>query len=239
MNSKNTRLLVHVEGQTEETFVNEILRYELSRHGYISVDARLMGNARKRSKRGGIAPWPTVRRDIMRHLKSDRHAISTTMVDYYGMPQSSGRGWPGRAKSASLSSHERAQHIENCLANDIKEKMGRNFDLRRFIPFVMMHEFEALLFSDCVGFVTAIGRPDLLRHFQNIRQSFRNPEEIDDSRETAPSRRIMDVVPEYEKPLYGVLSALDIGLEAMLDSCPHFSSWWDRLIGATIQRRVS
>ena len=95
MNVNNSRLLVHVEGQTEETFVNEILRYELSKHGYISVDARLIGNARKRSKRGGIAPWTTVRRDILRHLKSDRDAIPTTMVDYYGMPQSGGRGWPG------------------------------------------------------------------------------------------------------------------------------------------------
>lgn len=102
----------------------------------------------------------------------------------------------------------------------------------------MMHEFEALLFSDCAGFVKAIGRPELLRHFQKIRQSFDNPEEIDDSKATAPSRRIMDVVPEYEKPLYGVLSALYIGLEAMLASCPHFSSWWDRLIRASIQRRV-
>ena len=238
MNINNTRLLVHVEGQTEETFVNEILRRELSKHGYISVDARLMGNARKRSERGGIASWTAVRRDILRHLKNDRYAISTTMVDYYGMPQSGGRGWPGRAKSVSLSSHERAQHIETCLADDIKEQMGRNFDLARFIPFVMMHEFEALLFSDCASFVKAIGRPELLHHFQNIRQSFDNPEEIDDSKATAPSKRIMDVVPEYEKPLYGVLSALDIGLDAMLASCPHFSSWWDRLIGATIQRRV-
>ena len=235
MNVNNTRLLVHVEGRTEETFVNEILRHELSKHGYISVDARLIGNARKRSKRGGIAPWTAVRRDIMRHLKSDRHAISTTMVDYYGMPQSRGRAWPGRAESVSFPSHERAQNIEKCLANDIKEQMGGNFDPGRFIPFVMMHEFEALLFSDCVGFVKAIGRPELLHHFQKIRQSFDNPEEIDDSKTTAPSRRIMDVIPEYEKPLYGVLSALDIGLDAMLDSCPHFSSWWDRLIRATIQ----
>lgn len=235
MNVTNTRLLVHVEGQTEETFVNEILRRELSRYGYMSVDTRLMGNARRRSKRGGIASWSAVRRDIVRHLKNDRNAISTTMVDYYGMPQSGGRAWPGRAESVSLSSRDRAQHIEEFLARDIQGMMGRNFNLRRFIPFVMMHEFEALLFSDCAGFVRAIERPKLLLHFQRIRQSFDNPEEIDDSRDTAPSRRIMEVVPEYEKPLYGVLSALEIGLESMLTSCPHFSSWWDRLIRATIQ----
>ena len=235
MNVTNTRLLVHVEGQTEETFVNEVLRHELSQHGYNSVDARLMGTARQRSKRGGIPPWSTVRRDIVHHLKSDQHAISTTMVDYYGMPQSARRGWPRRAESVSLPSCARAQHIEEFLAQDIQNLMGTNFDLRRFIPFVMMHEFEALLFSDCNAFSRAIEHPELEDHFRRIRQSFDNPEEIDDSRETAPSKRIIAVVPEYQKPLYGVLSALDIGLEAMLDSCPHFASWWDRLIGATIQ----
>ena len=53
-------LLVHVEGQTEETFVNEILRSHLLRRGYESVNARIVGNARLRSRRGGIRPWLAV-----------------------------------------------------------------------------------------------------------------------------------------------------------------------------------
>jgi hypothetical protein len=30
--------------------------------------------------------------------------------------------------------------------------MGQGFDARRFVPFVVVHEFEALLFSDCAAF---------------------------------------------------------------------------------------
>lgn len=82
-----TRLLIHVEGQTEETFVNEVLGPHLYRQGYTKVGARLMGNARQRDRRGGIRAWSAVRGDIIRHLKEDAGCLVTTMVDYYGLPQ--------------------------------------------------------------------------------------------------------------------------------------------------------
>lgn len=66
-----TRLLVHVEGETEESFVNEVLGPHLLRCGYSSVNARLVGNARARSRRGGIRSWAVVRKDIVSHLKED------------------------------------------------------------------------------------------------------------------------------------------------------------------------
>ena len=59
------RLLVHVEGETEETFVNEILAPHLRRYGFTRVSARLLGNARQRDRRGGIRGWDSVRGDIL------------------------------------------------------------------------------------------------------------------------------------------------------------------------------
>lgn len=56
-----TRRLVHVEGLTEETFVNEALAPHLYRRGITRVSARLIGNARQRSHRGGIKPWTATR----------------------------------------------------------------------------------------------------------------------------------------------------------------------------------
>ena len=82
-----SRLLVHVEGETEETFVNELLRPYLYDRGYSEVSARLMGNARQRSRRGGIKGWAEVKKDILGHLKQDAGRLVTTMVDYYGLPQ--------------------------------------------------------------------------------------------------------------------------------------------------------
>jgi hypothetical protein len=48
------RLRVLAEGQTEETFVNDVLAPHLYGKGYLSVTAKLMGNSRNRNHRGGI-----------------------------------------------------------------------------------------------------------------------------------------------------------------------------------------
>ena len=83
-----TRLLVHVEGETEENFVNEVLAPYLYARGFSSVSARLFGNARQRGRRGGIKPWSTVRKDIVDHLKADRQCIAATCL----VPRSDGTG---------------------------------------------------------------------------------------------------------------------------------------------------
>jgi Domain of unknown function (DUF4276) len=95
---KSKRLFVHVEGQTEEEFVNEILAPHLHRFNYSKVSARQLGNARNKSNRGGIRDWNSVRKDIIHHLKEDNDCIATTMVDYYALP----KGWPGRANASKL-----------------------------------------------------------------------------------------------------------------------------------------
>ena len=95
-----TRLLVHVEGQTEETFVNEVLAPHLYGSGWRSVSARLFGNARQRYRRGGVRAWSEVRRDIVNHLREDQASTATTMVDYYGMPMAGRMAWPGRSQAA-------------------------------------------------------------------------------------------------------------------------------------------
>ena len=96
----------------------------------------------------------------------------------------------------------------------------------------MLHEFEALLFSDCRKFAHGINQPDLASKFQKICDDFLTPEAIDDSPETAPSKRIEALVPGYEKPLFGTVAALEIGLPAMRDACPHFNDWLNRLTNA-------
>jgi len=190
------RLLVHVEGQTEEAFVNELLRDYLLAKGYDAVSARIVGNARLKNRRGGIRPWPSVKRDIIGHLKEDPTCIATTMVDYYALPQQGAAAWPGRAKAAGLKSGERALCVEHALLDDVIAEMG-SLNPRRFVPFVVMHEFEGLLFSDCAGFSRGIGRPALEAEFRKIRDQFTTLEEIDDSPITAPSKRVMDLVPGY------------------------------------------
>ena len=223
-----SRLLVHVEGQTEETFVNELLCPHLTRFGWSMVNARLLGNARRRDRRGGIKPWASTRAEIVRHLREDTGRTVTTMVDYYGMPRTGSRAWPGREHASSLPFPDKARTVEDALSASVQAiDHGRN--ARRFVPYVMMHEFEAMLFSDCAAFGRGIGRPDLRGEFQQIRDAFVSPEEIDDSPETAPSKHVERLVRGYEKPLFGTLAALEIGLGTIRRECPLFGSWLDRL----------
>lgn len=224
-----TRLLIHVEGPTEETFVNEVLSLHLYSCGYSSVSARVIGNARQRARRGGIKAWSVVRKDILRHLKQDSACLVSTMVDYYGLPQSAGKAWPEREASATLAFSEKAKTIQDALSADVCEQMDSKFNPNRFVPYVMMHEFEALLFSDCEGFGRGIDRPDLATEFQAIRDAFASPEEIDDSPNTAPSKRIEALIPGYEKPFMGTLAVLEIGLDTIRAECPHFRRWLESL----------
>lgn len=200
------RLLVHVEGQTEEDFVNEVLRAHLVAKGYHSVDARIVGNARLRQRRGGIRAWHSVKTDIINHLRQDPGCIATMMVDYYALPQSGPGAWPGRAKSAGLRTIEhKTQCVEGALHDDLAATMGSGFNSGRFVPFVVIHEFEGLLFSDCAAFSRGIGRPDLEDDFRGIRGAFATPEEIDDSPETAPSKRVEAQCLDTRSPFLGFL----------------------------------
>ena len=172
-----------------------------------------------------------MRGDIVNHLKEDRDCISTTMVDYYGLPQRDG-AWPGRAEAARQArqgSDRKAACVEAALLEDLIAEMGRSFNPRRFVPFVVMHEFEGLLFSDCAAFSRGIYRPDLESDLRKIRDQFASPEEIDDSPVTAPSKRIRALLPGYEKPLLGNLAVLEIGLPRIRSECPHFDAWLKQL----------
>ena len=217
-------LVVHVEGQTEERFVDTLLAPHLSAHGFSTVRAGFIGGMQ-----GGITSWTLARRDIVNHLEDDPSCITTTMVDYYGLPAKGRNGWPGRASAAQVPFADKARTIEDALLKSVREQMGPGFDERRFVPYVMMHEFEALLFSDCRAFARGIGRPKLGDEFQRIRDGFASPEEIDDSQDKAPSKRIEALVRGYQKPHMGTLAALAIGIETMRGTCPHFGYWLDRL----------
>ena len=221
-----SRILVHVEGQTEESFVNTVLAPHLHRVGYTRVSARLLGNARQRSRRGGIRPWGSVRNDILSHLTADQATLATTMVDYYGLPDT----WPGRKQAEHKRTlRKRAAAIEKAVLADISESLGDAFDPQRFVPYVVMHEFEGLLFSDPERFARGIGMPGLSSKLQAIRDDFDSPEEINDSPETHPSKRVVGLYKGYQKPLMGVLAAEEIGLDAIREECPLFDRWVAKL----------
>ncbi len=98
----------------------------------------------------------------------------------------------------------------------------------RFIPFLIKHEFETLLYvqpkaADIIDSQFAEGREKILSTFNNL------PENINNNPATSPSHRIKTLYPNYDKVFHGNIIALEIGVYKMLDMCPHFAEWIERL----------
>lgn len=162
-------------------------------------------------------------------MRKDSAALHATMVDFYGLPASGQRAWPGRSEAARLTHAGKGQHVQQAMLEDLARRGG---DARRFVPFVTMHEFEGLLFSDCDAFAQALDEPTLASRLQHIRNQFASPEHINDSPTLAPSKRVLREYPAYQKSTDGVDVAAAVSLERILEECPHFADWLDRLEAA-------
>ncbi len=104
------------------------------------------------------------------------------------------------------------------------ERVDQNV-VRKFIPYIQMHEFEGLLFSEPARLASGIHQSELTDELQEIKNLFQTPEHINDSVITAPSKRLLKLVSSYQKPLYGVLAALNVGLDIMRRECKLFDGW--------------
>lgn len=173
------RVNIIVEGQTEETFVNKILAKELGLSG-ISISARSVETKRKKSrfdrsteiKRGGLSKYDKAKKDIQRWLKEDRGAYLTTMFDLYALPSD----FPKWDEARRLCDpYEKVKALEVGLKEDIGDA--------HFIPYIQLHEFEGLLFSDVetIGQILEIYQGNSrLTELRDIRTQFNTPEEINE-----------------------------------------------------------
>lgn len=210
---------VHVicEGQTEEIFVNEVLARGL-RERAIHLLPALVG---KPGHKGGALTSQRLVVDIRTRLLGDTTAYCTTLFDYYRLP----KGFPGREEALrEQSTRDKARCICSGLTDFLGQSLGEDA-VRRFVPYVQMHEFEGILFSSPVALATGICQPQLVSGLQNIRKLFVTPEDINDGAETAPSKRISKLYPAYDKPLYGSLAAMEMGLDVIRKECPLFNEW--------------
>lgn len=120
--------------------------------------------------------------------------------------------------------------MQQAIAGDVRKRMHAAFNPDRFIAYVSMHEFEALLFSNIHAFAQSIGEPAVAPKLQSVLDSFDDdPEQIDDSQKTAPSKRILDLFPTYDKVAMGSVAIQDIGLDCIRAKCRNFRQWLVRL----------
>lgn len=205
-----------VEGQTEEAFVNKLLVPHLGRLGFDSIVPVVVATKRPAAGgkfRGGITSW-TKLHDEIRRLTQDQAALVTTMVDFYGLP----KGTPGLIpRELEESPQARVHAIETAIHSEI--------DAANFLPYIMLHEFEALIYADPAVAADHFGSPLMAKGLRQDLAECGEPELVDNGQTTSPSKRIAGHAPGYVKTTDGPSIAADIGLENLRSACPHFGSW--------------
>lgn len=215
------RLYITTEGQAERKFADDVLRPHLAAFS-IDVKTRVVLTNRKLGKRGGILDFDKIHGDLLRLMRQDQQpeARFTTMVDLYALPPEF-PGWEeARRKSEPK---ERVSALEAAFQANLRDS--------RFLPYIQLHEFEALLYCDLSQLQQRIA--DSERAFAALAKEVRGmePEEINEGATTAPSKRIINHVPIYDrlKVRVGAPAAAAIGLPGLRAKCQHFNEWVLRL----------
>lgn len=212
------RLVIVCEGPTEQEFCNNVLASEL-RKKQIYVETPTV----KHSK-GGIVPWHTLKTQLLNHLR-EGEAYVTMLVDYYGIKEHF--GFPGWQEAMAVNDKvERMYVLFARMQEDMPEDMRT-----RFIPYIQLHEFEGLLFSNMEAFRRNFSDDEMdFKALEDAVSKFENPELINDSPQTAPSKRLEKSIVGYSKVLYGNCLAMDIGLKVIREKCPLFNEWVEKLM---------
>ena len=215
------RLVFIVEGETEEAFVNNILRPYFQNCGLYNP----MQCFKIKHTQGGMHKYSYVRNDVLNTIY-ETDVIVTTMFDLYALPHS----FPGYDEAQAIENHlDRVKFLEAKMKEDIEENQGRPFN--NYIPYIQLHEFEALAFSSSNGFEALFEDNEMdYKGIRAVIDNFPNPEDINDSPETAPSKRMQKLIQGYNKVTYGIGLIEYTGIDVILRKCPHFRKWIERLI---------
>lgn len=219
-----SRVLMLVEGSTERAIVDRVFAPTLGLRG-VYLYPRVVG---KPGHKGGNR-FSSVRRELKALIRQEPDSIVTMFFDYYGL----GEDWPGLMQSKGKSPLIIPGLIEPAIASAVVSDLGPKFNTDRFIPYIQIYEVESLLFSGPKEMARVFSRPDLQEPFEKIVGDCGGCEWIDDSPETAPSKRVQSLFPQYKKGsgvnAHAYRIAQHIGLEKIRSACPHFNEWISKL----------
>ncbi|MDR1182451.1 MAG: DUF4276 family protein [Bacteroidales bacterium] len=224
-----SQIILHIlcEGQTEDRFASTVLKPYLKKYDVI-VKTTILITSKKKNSRGGMLSYAQVENDLKllfkQHAKktSETHYY-TTMFDLYALPD-------------DFPEYSDAKKISDCYkkVETLERHFAEKVNFHKFIPYIQLHEFEALVFCGLAHLL--IDYPDMKTQVENLQkiveQYANNPEKINDSPETAPSKRIIKEFESkhyYDKPKSGAFVTGKVGIEALKSKCPHFKAWVEKL----------
>jgi hypothetical protein len=216
--SDYVEVVIIVEGPTEQNFVKDLLAPYMFERGVFLTPIILD----KPGEKGGDVKFARAQNDIEKHLKQRSDTFVSLMLDFYGIKGD----WPGYHESRAPECHShthRAQIKNDATAAEVRRLFPGHKPETRFIPYISMYEIEALFFSD----------PAILADKLGVRQKFVDailhecgePEKINNSNHTAPSKRLERLSDTYKKTATGIAIAKEIGIPKMRAACPLFDAW--------------
>ena len=197
-------MVILVEGESELRFVHQMLipgLYNVCKEGWSIESCKIITN-RKENKKGGNVNYEYLCNDVERFASQGCRVI-TTFLDFFRLP-----------------------NIEQEMDADLRKKIP---SLKLFVPYIQKHEFEALLFSSMDGFEYLIDDELQLEKIKDIVSLYSNPEDINGGATTAPSKRLLSIF-DYNKAADSADMLEIIGLDAVLNKCPRFAAWYDKLV---------
>lgn len=183
-----SKVLMLVEGDTEERFAKELLKPYFEQKGIFIIPRNLKG----------VGKYKAIHHEIKILLKDSNAIAVTTMINLYRIPSD----FPGfKDLQKDLHFRKKVEKLEILFAEDI--------DNSKFLPYLQLHEFEALLFSDVSHFKKLPNIGNKISEFEKIISS-KEPEEINDLPNTSPANRIKKILSFYDKKLHGIIIAKSI-----------------------------
>lgn len=210
-----------VEGRTEQIFVESLLQPYLAQKN-IFIRATQVS---KPGQKGGDVKFERVKKDLELHLKQRSDTYVTTFVDYYGV-----KDWPGVSDIPTQATPlQIAQTVNNATKALVLERFTQLRADIRFIPYMAIHEFEAFLFSDSSKLASQLEIDEKL--VLSVLTECGEPEAINNSRETAPSKRLdkWSKNGSFPKTSIGITLARAIGIQTIREKCPIFNNWLQTL----------
>lgn len=226
-----SRLYVVVEGQTEEAFVERVLAPHLRGFG-LETFVRIVTSARDpktgAKRRGGGSTFGKWHNDLANLMDQQArgHAWVTTLFDLYGLPDD----FPG-LEASHHPHHNRAEFLEGALRHLINEAYEHHG--WRFIPYIQRYEMETLVLASLPALAEWLDTEEQLAGLKALAAEIEGlaPEDVNDGKETAPSKRLLRHVPGYSKVIHGPDAIELTGLAAIRAACPRFNAWITALEG--------
>jgi hypothetical protein len=218
--------LVYVvcEGQTEETFVRDVLW-----EPFYGAGLHLIGQTIETSvgHKGGALNYERVRRFLRNQLRGRGDSVVTTFFDLYRLDSR----FPGLAESRDANGLARRLEVLNTAIHaDVVEFAGCRPD--RFISYVQPYEFESLLFSDVDSLTgTESSWTGSANALQAVRDRAASPEHINEQPGNNPAAHLDRELrnPRFKKTLHGPAATKRIGLPIIELECEFFAGWLARL----------